>query len=665
VVKVHIVRKYALTMNQTQSGSQHVLDWQDGQPVSALYGDVYFSRESGIAETRHVFLHNNRLQERWQSFAGSLFTIAETGFGTGLNFLCAWQLWRSTAPKHARFHFVSTEKFLLSSSDLEHALALWPELGELSRLLIAQYMRITPGWQRLTFDDGRVMLTLLVGDARETLPQLQAKVDAWFLDGFSPAKNPEMWQPEIFRQLARLAAPGCTVATFTSAGFVRRGLQEAGFAMEKVPGYGSKREMLRGVFSGRSSPDAAPRRQVVIIGGGIAGTSTAHALAARGWEVTLIERHAALAQEASGNTQGVLYPRLSGHDIPLSRIALTGFLHTLRLADTLLERGRDWDDCGLLQQAFNAREAKRCEEVAMRALPRELVRAVDATEASALAGASMPHGGLWFPHGGWIHPPSLCRALAAHPNIQLRFSCEPLTLRKTQANWQVLEHGQTVAEAPVAILCTANDSLRFAQTAHLPLEPVRGQITQLAATETSRQLKAVVCTEGYISPALNGSHCAGASFSPGDTDAALRAEDHARNLDMLRALSPALYAGLDGRELDPEHLAGRVSLRCAAPDYLPLAGPLLDPNALVERYEIGSRKAPDALPWLEGLHVNIAHGSKGLLTAPLCAELIAAVLESEPLPMDIALARALDPNRFLLRARGLKRLIGAAMEISG
>lgn len=662
---MHIVRKYALTMNQTQSAPPQILDWQDGQPVSALFGDVYFSRESGIAETRHVFLQKNRLRERWQELSHTIFTIGETGFGTGLNFLCAWHLWREIAPPHARLHFVSTEKFPLTQDDLQCALAMWPELSELSRLLVAQYQRIVPGWQRLVFDDGRVTLTLLVGDARKTLPQLTASIDAWFLDGFSPAKNPEMWQQDIFDQLARLAMPGCTLATFTSAGFVRRGLQAAGFTMEKVAGYGSKREMLRGRFAGSTSTKMAPERRAVIIGGGIAGTSSAHALATRGWHVTLIERHAALAQEASGNAQGVLYPRLSGHDIPLSRIALNGFLHTLRLAEMHLEQGRDWDKCGLLQQAFNAREAKRCDEVAMRSLPTELVRTVDATEATELAGLEMPQGGLWFPHGAWIHPPALCRALADHPNTHHSLSCEPLTLRQTQDSWQVLEHDRVVAEAPVVIVCTANDSLRFAQTTHLPLEPVRGQITQLPATDTSRQLKTVICTEGYISPAWNGAHCVGASFSPGEIDIALRAEDNAHNLSMLRALSPALYGSLGGTTLAPETLSGRVSLRCVAPDYLPMAGLLLDPNTLVDRYEIGSRKSPDELPWLTGLYVNTAHGSKGLLTAPLSAELIAAMLEHEPLPMDTSLARALDPNRFLLRERGLKRLIGAALEISG
>jgi len=637
------------------------LEWRDGQPWSAHYGDVYFSRESGIAETRYVFLEQNRLRERWQILTDQAFTIAETGFGTGLNFLCAWQLWKETAPPDARLHFVSTEKFPLSHTDLERALALWPELTSLSTALLEQYHRIVPGWQRLSLDDGRITLTLLIGDARETLPQLRASVNAWFLDGFAPAKNPEMWQQELLQEIARLSAPGCTVSTFTSAGAVRRGLETVGFRMEKTAGFGSKRTMLHGEYPHGNAFREPRKRHAIVIGGGIAGTSSAYSLALRGWQVTLIERHADLAQEASGNPQGVLYPRLSGHDIPLSRVAQNGFLHTLRLAERLLEKGRDWDNCGLLQQAFNTREAKRCEEVLARDLPPTLVRAVDIEEASRLAGLPMPHGGLWFADGGWMHPPALCRALAALPGITRLLSSVALELRRVADGWQVLQDDRLLAEAPVVIVCTANDSIRFAQTAHLPLEPVRGQITQLPATTGSQALKAVVCTEGYISPARHGTHCAGATFAPEDSNLGLRAADHAENLAMLKALSPALFAALGGPALDPAQLAGRVALRCVAPDYLPMAGPLLDPALLKERYEIGSRLPADHLPWLHGLYVNTAHGSKGLLTAPLCAEIIASLLENEPMPVDIALARALDPNRFLLRQHGLKRLVGAAV----
>jgi tRNA 5-methylaminomethyl-2-thiouridine biosynthesis bifunctional protein len=638
------------------------LEWRDGQPLSAQFGDVYFSCESGIAETRYVFLQHNRLRERWLNLDGNLFTIGETGFGTGLNFLCAWQLWNECAPGSARLHFVSTEKYPLSRDDFAKTLALWPELADLSAQLLEQYRRLAPGWQCMSFDHGRVTLALLIGDAKETLPQLRAAVDAWFLDGFAPARNPEMWQPALLDHIARLSIPDCTFATFTSAGAVRRGLETVGFKVEKVAGFGSKREMLCGEHDG----DTATRRtlsdkRAIIIGGGIAGAASAYSLATRGWQVTLIERHGDLAQEASGNPQGVLYPRLSGHDIPLSRVAQTGFMTTLRLLQQLLPKGRDWDDCGLLQQAFNTRETKRCEEVLARGLPADLVRAVDAEEASALAGLAMPHGGLWFPSGGWVHPPALCRALAAQPGITLKTSTRALQLLHSEHGWQVRDKDALLAEASVVVVCGANDSAAFSQTMHLPLGPVRGQITQLPATPASAGLKAVVCTEGYISPARQGSHCAGATFARDERALELSAADHAENLAMLRHLSPELFRALDGAALDAAQLQGRAALRCVSPDYLPLAGPLLGAAQVTERYSPGSRQPAEHLPWLEGLYVNTGHGSKGLLTAPLCAEIIAAMLEHEPLPVDAGLVRALDPNRFLLRQRGLKRLIGAAI----
>jgi tRNA 5-methylaminomethyl-2-thiouridine biosynthesis bifunctional protein len=226
-----------------------LLDWREGHPYSRLFGDIYFSQSSGIKETRHVFLRNNHLARRWQALVpGELFTIGETGFGTGLNFLCAWQLWRETMPEKARLHFVSTEKYPLGHADLGRAQAMWPELAALSKLLLSQYDAASSGTQQMSFDDGRVTLTLLLGDVRETLPQLHAVIDAWFLDGFAPARNPEMWQPELFGTIARLSSRGATFATYTCAGIVRRALISAGFEVEKVPGFGTKREMLRGTY---------------------------------------------------------------------------------------------------------------------------------------------------------------------------------------------------------------------------------------------------------------------------------------------------------------------------------------------------------------------------------------------------------------------------------
>jgi tRNA 5-methylaminomethyl-2-thiouridine biosynthesis bifunctional protein len=216
-----------------------------------VFDDVYFSDKSGLDETRYVFIEQNRLAERFAALpADGRLVIGETGFGTGLNFLCAWQLFEQHAVAGARLHFVSVEKYPFSPADLQRALALWPELKPFADQLLAHYVAIHQGFQRLTLANGRVTLTLLIGDALEQLPQLDAQIDAWFLDGFAPAKNPDMWTAELFVELARLAAPGSTISTFTSTGWVRRLLNAAGFKMKRTPGIGHKWEILRGAFLG-------------------------------------------------------------------------------------------------------------------------------------------------------------------------------------------------------------------------------------------------------------------------------------------------------------------------------------------------------------------------------------------------------------------------------
>lgn len=653
------------------SSSHPTLLWRDNQPYSAEYGDIYFSSDSGLEETRHVFLQHNRLQERWQALHAPHFTIAETGFGTGLNFLCAWELWRKSATQDARLHFISVEKYPLSAGELQQALALWPQLAELSSALLQQYRMLAPGWHRLEFDQGRVCLTLIIGDAQECLPQIKAGVDAWFLDGFAPAKNPEMWQPALFTQMARLCNDGATFATFTSAGMVKRGLQEAGFEVRKTAGFGRKREMLCGEFRAASAQPAPSKTKhaivkaagilpdvvgaeaphAIVIGGGIAGTSSAHALATRGWQVTLIERHAAVAQEASGNPLGVLYPRLAGQDIVLSRLAMHGYLYTLRLLQRLGLAPDQYAQCGLLQTAYDARELARCRAVAARQLSDELVRYVDTDEASAIAGFALHHPALHFPSAGWVDPVAFCGALAKHPNIRLVPTTQALKLIRTGHDWQVWDAHACIAEAPVVIVACANQSAGFAQTAHLPLEPVRGQITFAVATKASQQLKTVLCSDGYVSPAHAGRHFIGATFSANEDSLDVREGDHEANLAMLRRLCPDLH-----HAIHPSRLSGRAALRCATPDYLPMAGPVLDSAALLAQPPRHTAD-PAGLPWLHGLYINTGHGSKGLINAPLCAEMLASAICGEPSPVDGKLLAALDPNRFLLRKMGLKRLV--------
>lgn len=626
------------------------IGWQDGQPFSTQYGDVYFSRDDGLAETRHVFLRHNRLAERWQTLQDGHFTIAETGFGTGLNFLCAWQLWHKQAPAAARLHFVSCEKHPLNQDDLRAALALWPELEPLAEALVTQYHSLVPGMQRLEFEQGRIVLTLLIGDAAAMLADLHASVDAWFLDGFAPSRNPDMWQPSLFRQMARLSHRQTTFATFTSAGLVRRGLQDAGFSVEKVAGFGRKREMLCGRFAAGRDIVRRHAGKALVIGAGIAGCASSHALAKRGWQVTLVERHAHIAAEASGNPAGMLYPRLAVQDTVMSRLALGSFLYVLRLFDQLGLAESDFDRCGLLQLAYDQREAERCRAVARRDLPPDVVRWVDAATASAIAGIPLQRDALYFPQAGWVRPATLCAALTQHDNIRLQTSREVVRIVKHEDLWQAWDGDTLLDEAPLLILAAANDCLRFEPTAHLPLQPVRGQISVAEASSYSRQLQTVLCTDGYISPAIGDLHCLGATFSPDDRGLDIRPQDHLDNLGMLKRMSAELQ-----QSLPTDALQGRAALRVATPDYLPLVGALMDAGALTTNPPKHYSRTP--MPWLSGLYIHTGHGSKGISQAPLCAELLAAAIAGEPLPLDAKTVAALDPNRFLLRKLGLKNLV--------
>ncbi|MEQ7919638.1 bifunctional tRNA (5-methylaminomethyl-2-thiouridine)(34)-methyltransferase MnmD/FAD-dependent 5-carboxymethylaminomethyl-2-thiouridine(34) oxidoreductase MnmC [Xanthomonas sp. WHRI 1810A] len=644
------------------------IDWDEhGNPHSRAFADVYFSTESGLAETRHVFLTQNDLQARFTALpADGRLVIGETGFGTGLNFLCAWQLFEACAVPGARLQFVSVEKYPLTLADLQRALALWPELSVFADPLLSQYVAVHEGFQRFVFDQGRVTLTLLIGDALELLPQLDGQIDAWFLDGFAPAKNPDMWTPELFAELARLAAPHSTLATFTSTGWVRRALNAAGFRMKRVPGIGHKWEVLKGAFLGwpddvPAAPSAKPwfarprpvigARKAIVIGAGLAGCATSQSLAARGWQVSLLERHHDIAQEASGNLQGVLYLKLSAHGTALSQLILSGFGHTRRLLERL-QRGVDWDNCGVLQLAFDAKEAERQAQLGQ-AFPAELLQVLDRPDAEARAGIALTSGGLYYPEGGWVHPPTLCRHQAASSNIQLMAHHDVVELRRDNGVWQAWDGQVLLDSAPVVVLAGAAEVKRFAASAELPLKRIRGQITHLQETEASASLSTVVCAEGYVVPGRLGEHTLGASFDFKSDDLTPTTAEHLGNLDLLREISEDLIDRLNVGALADEALEGRAAFRCTSPDYLPIVGPLADRQAFIEAYAVlgkDARQVPQTeCPWIEGLYINSGHGSRGLITAPLSGELIAAWLDNEPLPLPRAVAEACHPNRFVLR----------------
>jgi len=638
------------------------LNWEENAPLSQQYEDMYFNLEQGVEESDFVFIQGNHLADRVPHC--DQLTIAETGFGTGLNFLCTRQLWLDKAPKSARLHYISVEKHPLTPSDLNRALNAWPAFAYGSKQLVSQYPPAVEGFHRLSFDNDRISLTLLFGDAAESYSKLDASVDAWFLDGFAPSKNPDMWQQPLFDQMARLSHQDTTFATFTAAGFVRRGLQQAGFKVEKAPGFGRKRERLVGTYEAINTatnqanspwfdrPASQRPDHVVIVGAGLSGCSSAAALASRGVRVTLLDSASTTASAGSGNRQGALYAKLPMEATPQGQLHLSGFLYSLGLLRKLDPDQEHWADCGLLQLATSEKEYQRQQTLLSRELyPDAIVRGVSAQEASSIAGEETPFAGLYFPEAGWVYPKALCDKLINHPLISFipERKINGIQYLESQGRWQLKSDCGEHYDASHVVICTAEAANSLPQTSYLTLKPIRGQVTHSPLSPQIGALKTVVCGEGYISPPRDGEYCFGATFDLRDSDTQVREEDHLFNLGKLGKVLPSLAESL---QQTPKE--GRVAFRCATPDYLPIIGPVPDRDAFIERYEKlrKDRKWPfekETPPHHPGLFINTGHGSKGLITCPIGSELLASMICNEPLPVEYSLAAIQNPARFIIK----------------
>ncbi|QJR09419.1 tRNA 5-methylaminomethyl-2-thiouridine biosynthesis bifunctional protein MnmC [Usitatibacter rugosus] len=590
-----------------------------GTPYSETFSDVYFSEAGGLAQARHVFLGGNGLPERWSG--REQFTILETGFGAGLNFLAAWHAMRADPNRPKRLHFISVERNPLLHDDLLKVHAPWTELAPLVQGLGRAWPPPIAGFHRMHFDGGQVILTLLLGEARDLLPQLVARVDAFFLDGFAPAKNPEIWSPEMVRELARLAAPGATFATWTVAGGVRSALSDAGFAVEKRDGFGFKREMLAGTWKEPAKAESTPDRRAIVIGAGIAGTACAERLGGRGWNVTLIDARS----ERDAGAVGLVRPIANLRDATNARISRSAFLYALQHYGTLQHDGYhlQWDRCGTLQLAVDDDEAARLKAIAeSHGYPPDFLAFVDREAASRIAGRDVPRAGWWFPSGSWVSLQSL--AIASLARVGERVTAMRgrgvSRIEREGTDWRALDaEGRVIAEAPVMILANAVDAKRLAPESRVVLNRVRGQLTYLPPSP-SRDLGVIVSGNGYIAPLPDGGHALGATYQHDDNDIDVRAADHRENLERAESMLPGFTAGVH-----PMGLEGWTGFRATVPDRLPI---------------FGATETP-------ALHLATGLGSRGLLWSPLGAEIIASDLEGEPSPLPRDLRGALSPKRFL------------------
>ena len=605
----------------------------DGTLYSPQFDDIYASSQGTMEQTQHVFLKGNGLPDRWHKT--DCFTIIETGFGAGLNFLTTWRSFRQAAANCTRLHFVSVEKHPFPLAELAVIHERYPQLQEMAAALHERYPPLLPGFHRLHFDNAQVTLTLLFGDAARMLRQLQARADAFFLDGFAPAKNPQMWSSEVFEELTRLAGPNATLATYTVAAAVCQGLVAAGFALEKRAGFAHKREMLCGRFA-KPVKDAAlaKEKRAIVIGAGLAGTFCAQRLAARGWSLELIERHQAPALEASGNPAGLVRPVFSLDWNMHSRFTSAAFLYASRHQAALEQSGRGsiHGEGGVLQLARDAIHFdKQQRMVEQFALPGNLVQVVNPRQAAELAGVPVAGPACWFPQAIWADPASMCRSNLddSAGSVRTLFGQEVAGLRRVDGHWEVVDaSGQVLASAGVVVLANALMANRFSQAAWLPLRPVRGQIS-LMRTRPDRNLRIAVCKDGYVTPAIDGAHCIGASFNEGVLDQEMRTEDHAANLFRLEAMLPGFSDGIA-----PEMLSGRVAFRAMAVDRLPILGALPDPLSHDANGE-------------DGLFSCLALGSRGMTWAALAAEIVASRITGEPMPVEASMLKDLEAARFL------------------
>ncbi|WP_323942554.1 bifunctional tRNA (5-methylaminomethyl-2-thiouridine)(34)-methyltransferase MnmD/FAD-dependent 5-carboxymethylaminomethyl-2-thiouridine(34) oxidoreductase MnmC [Aeromonas caviae] len=655
--------------NVSQTSLHHArLDWNEaGTPVSSEFGDVYFSNDNGLSETRYVFLQQNRLPERFSHHDSDSFVIGETGFGTGLNFLATMAVFLEQAPlsgNGSRLHFISVEKYPLTQADLRKALAAWPELAPLSQPLIDQWPLPVSGCHRLLFADGRIRLDLWFGDIKEMLPQVPhpatGLVDAWYLDGFSPAKNPEMWTQDLFDDLARLARPDATLSTFTCAGFVRRGLIAAGFAMKKVKGHGSKREMLAGVREGKVPQQsiapwyarpAGREGEVLIIGGGIASAMTALSLVERGRHVTLLCEDGEPASGASGNRQGALYPLLNGEHDALSRFYSLAFgFARNRLLALAKHHPVAFSLCGVTQLGYDDKSAAKLAKMSQGPFPPELMHPLSAAEVEQVVGLPCDADGVSYPLGGWLCPADLTRAAIREAQasgwLEVVFNAAVTRIAEEADGWRVESRDGRQWRAPNLVVAAGHQLPALLPFAELPLYPVRGQVSHVPTTAGLSQLKSVLCYDGYLTPAHNGAHCIGASYGRNQTDLAYRTDEQEQNKARLQACVPQQRWPA---EVDVSGAQARIGVRCASRDHLPVAGPVARLAALADHDVNAPADQQSALPLHAGLYVLGALGSRGLCSAPLCGELVASEICGDPLPLAADLLEALHPARYWVR----------------
>ncbi|QLB19122.1 bifunctional tRNA (5-methylaminomethyl-2-thiouridine)(34)-methyltransferase MnmD/FAD-dependent 5-carboxymethylaminomethyl-2-thiouridine(34) oxidoreductase MnmC [Mannheimia granulomatis] len=642
-------------------------------PISEQFDDIYFSTQDGLAESQYVFQQGNQLWEKWQTHPREAFVIAETGFGTGLNFLAVaekFQQFRTEFPHSIlqRLYFISFEKYPLKAVQLQHLHQNYPQFAKNSQILTACWQPRQVGCQRYHFE--HIYLDIWFGDMADNLPQLgdlyNNSIDAWFLDGFSPDKNPEMWSENLYQQMFRLSCNGGSFATFTAASAVRKGLQAAGFHVYKRKGFGKKREMLWGEkpLESVSVPPKYPyfygkneceQNDIAIVGGGVASFFVALSLLEKGKKVTLYCQDEALAMNASGNLQGAIYPQLSDDDERNVRFYIHSFDYALqRLAqlENLIEFEHDLT--GVVLYAYNEKTAKKLEKMAEQTADDTLLKLCTAEELSEKLGLTVPNGGAFIPQGGWLSPVQFVRAgfaLLARRGLKIVLNHKVENLTFDEGKWHWTTHSENFCHQTL-VLANGHTLNEFNQANGIPLYPVRGQVSHIPTNSRLQKLKCVICYDGYLTPMSKaGSHCIGASHLRDNSETHFSMVEHQENIAKLQQ---NLTACEWTQGIDLSQHSAKVGIRASLRDRVPMVGVVHHFEQQKLQYanlynQLRRKQAVENAEIFANLYMVNGLASRGLTTAPLLGELLASLIANEPVPISEEIWHNLSPNRTWLR----------------
>ncbi|QOR07493.1 bifunctional tRNA (5-methylaminomethyl-2-thiouridine)(34)-methyltransferase MnmD/FAD-dependent 5-carboxymethylaminomethyl-2-thiouridine(34) oxidoreductase MnmC [Haemophilus parainfluenzae] len=648
---------------------------QENTPVSDKFDDVYFSNQDGLAETHYVFLEGNQLWERWVNYQEAHFVIAETGFGTGLNFFAVTTLFREFRQKHPdsplkRLYFTSFEKYPLPLDALQQAHLAYPKFSHLAQHLQQYWLNPIQGCYRFHFDE--TSLDLWFGDVAENLPQLgdymNSKIDAWFLDGFAPSKNPDMWNEQLYQQMFRFTKPQGTFATFTAASAVRKGLENAGFNIKKRKGFGKKRECLSGQKTQEkptalsapwfhSQPANLNKQDIAIIGGGIASLCTAISLVKRGAKITIYCEAEQTALNASGNKQGAFYPQLSDDNERNIRFYIHAFAYGHQFLQWAIQQQIEFEHefCGVALCAYNEKAESKLNKIAKLNLPSDLYQSLNQTELSEKVGLPLPFGGGFIPQGAWLAPRQLVQhtfAFLEKQGIQIKTLQKVTALSQTENGWQITTAENKTFCHEVVVLANGHKLTEFEQTQKLPLYPVRGQVSQIPTSEKLLKLKTVLCYDGYLTPVdqAKTSHCIGASHVRDNATREFSLTEQQENQQKIQQNIPEEWT----KEVDTSGNLARIGVRCSVRDLTPMMGAVPHFSAQQTQYQnlfnLRRRKQPiEQAENYPNLYLIGALGSRGLTSAPFLGETLASLIYGEPLPMSEDLIHNLMPNRSWVR----------------